>query len=388
MAISSWTLIDAGQSVCCDSFEFCELMRSPQNMEKNRVQIAQKRLKGGISDGIDQIELNNGKLELTVLPTRGMGIWQGRCGDVELKWNSPNFGPVHPKFVPVCDPSGLGWLEGFDEWLVRCGLESNGSPEFDSNGKLIHPLHGRIANTPARSVQLSINRETGEITLSGKIYETKLFFKKLELESTITTVVGSSKFTVTDKITNLSDQDGEFELLYHINTGQPFAAPGGRVVVPFDRMAPRTEAAVKNLDAWNMLCQETPGSEEVVFFFQPAAATDGYCKTMLVNPKGDRAMILSFKPNELPYFSFWKSRLSDKDGYVCGMEPSVNFPNTKSFEKKQGRVVSLAPGESRSIELCFEILCDTTAINQTEKEIQSVAAKRQIENVPTKEWSE
>lgn len=388
MTVSSWTLIDARNNICCDSFEFAEWMKTPHGIERESVRITQKRLKGGVSDGVDLIELNNGKLTLNILPTRGMGIWRGRCGDVELKWNSPNFGPVHPKFVPIHDPQGLGWLEGFDEWLVRCGLESNGSPEFDSNGILLHPLHGRIANLPARSVHLSVNRETGEIALSGKITETKLFFKKLELESTLTTVVGSSSFTVTDRITNLSDQDGEFELLYHINTGQPFASPGGRAVVPFDRMAPRTATAAKNLDAWNKLCPETPGSEEVVFFFQPAAAADGYCKTMLVNPKGDRAMTLSFKPDQLPYFSFWKSRLSDKDGYVCGMEPSVNFPNTKSFEKAQGRVVPLSPGESKTVELRFEILGDAAAVDQTEKEILNIPAQGRIETAPTKEWSE
>ena len=46
------------------------------------------------------------------------------------------------------EPSGLGWLDGFDELLVRCGLESNGAPEFNPNGSLRYPLHGKIANMP------------------------------------------------------------------------------------------------------------------------------------------------------------------------------------------------------------------------------------------------
>ena len=33
------------------------------------------------------------------------------------------------------DPGGLGWLEGFDELFVRCGLDSNGPPLFDAQGR-------------------------------------------------------------------------------------------------------------------------------------------------------------------------------------------------------------------------------------------------------------
>ena len=36
------------------------------------------------------------------------------------------------------EPSGLGWLDGFDELLVRCGLESNGAPEFDADGRVVY----------------------------------------------------------------------------------------------------------------------------------------------------------------------------------------------------------------------------------------------------------
>ena len=51
-----------------------------------------------------------------------------RCGD-----------PVHPAFVPIAEPSGVGWLSGFDELMCRCGLESNGAPDFDERGQLAFP---------------------------------------------------------------------------------------------------------------------------------------------------------------------------------------------------------------------------------------------------------
>ncbi|MDR1268280.1 MAG: aldose 1-epimerase family protein [Planctomycetaceae bacterium] len=387
MSQQQWTLIDVKQGVFQEFFEFSELLKQHNENYKVPIHISKHRLHGGISDNVDVVNLNNGRISLEILPTRGMGIWKAQCGDVELKWDSPVLGPVHPSWVPIHDPNGLGWLEGFDEWLVRCGLESNGSPEFDTNGTLRYPLHGRIANLPAHHLSLSVNRETGEITLAGKIIESKLFFKKLELQSSLTTYAGSTKFVVRDTVTNLSAEPSEFELLYHINTGQPFALPGSRVVVPFERMAPRTETAVQNLSEWDKLGNETPGSEEVVFFFEPGADQNGYCKTLLINSHENRGLVLGFNRNSFPYFSFWKSRLANTDGYVCGLEPSVNFPNNRSFEKEQGRVVALKPGESRTFELYFEILCNTESVQKTEQEIRNFKTANVIEPKPKKEWT-
>ncbi|MCL2744182.1 MAG: aldose 1-epimerase family protein [Planctomycetaceae bacterium] len=360
---------------------------NPKTGESVTVKSAAKVLTGGVSDGVEVVELDNGNIKIDVLPTRGMGIRRVRCGGIELKWNSPNRGPVHPKFVPLYDPGGLGWLEGFDEWLVRCGLESNGSPEFDSKGNLRYPLHGRIANLPASSTNLAVNPKTGEITFTGKVYETRLFFKNLELESTISTVAGSSQWTVIDKITNLSAHDAEIVLLYHINTGFPFAVPGSTFSIPFNRMAPRTKASVENLPHWNVLDPETPGSEEVVFFFEPAADANGDCKTVLTRPDGNSALALSFKPEEFPYFAFWKSRLSDKDGYVCGIEPAVNLPNDTSFEKQHGRFVPLKAGESKTFHLTFEILQTADDVKHAVQAVGKIPSKGLIEKVPKGEWT-
>jgi len=366
-----------------DSFDFRETL--------NHVpcRITKRRLNGGHSDGVSLVELEAGDLSLQVLPTRGMGIWRGHCGDVPLKWDAPCAGPVHPAFVNLADPSGLGWLDGFNEWLVRCGLENNGSPEFNETGTLKYPLHGRIANTPAHSMTLSIDREKGDITLTGIVRETRLFFKKLELTSSLTIHSGTSTFTIRDTVTNLSAEAGVFQLLYHINTGMPFASPGARAVVPFDRMAPRTEHAVENLPDWNKCGPETPGSTEVVFFFDPAADKDGRVKTMLVNADGNRGLVLGFDKKTLPLFCLWKSRLSNTDGYVTGFEPAVNFPNNYSFEKKHGRVVLLKPGRSRTHELHFEVLRNTEAVKQTEKEIAAIhrTAAGKIESKPVPEWT-
>jgi hypothetical protein len=74
----------------------------------------------------------------------------------------------------------------------------------------------------------------------------------------------------------------------------------------------------------------------------------------LHNAAGDRGASVKFDKTQLPCFTLWKSRQSEADGYVTGLEPGTNFPNPKSFEKEHGRVVMLAPEESRTFELILE----------------------------------
>ena len=369
--------------LAADTFDFRETFNGTP------CRVTKRRLIGGPSDGVALVELEVGDLALSVLPTRGMGVWRARCGDVQLKWDATVPGPIHPALVNLADPSGLGWLDGFDEWIVRCGLENNGSPEFDEKGILKYPLHGRIANIPAHSVTLSVDRQKGEITLTGVVREARLFFKKLELTSSLTMRVGTSAFTIRDTVTNLSAEPSGFQLLYHVNTGKPFISPGARAVVPFERLAPRTSVAAENLPEWDKFGPETSGSQEVVFFFEPAADKAGRVQTMLVNAEGNRGLVLGFDKKSLPLFCLWKSRLSNNDGYVSGMEPAVNLPNNYSFEKKHGRVVPLKPGKSRTHELRFEVLRSGESVNQTERDIAAIhnAAAGKIEPNPVPEWT-
>ena len=150
------------------------------------------------------IEISHGDFRFTVVPTRGMGIWRASLGDLSLGWKSPVRGPVHPAFVRTEHPDGLGWIDGFDEFLTRCGLESNGAPEFDDNGRLRYGIHGKIANIPAHKVEVAIDGDAGRIAIHGTVDEARLFGAKLRLETSIETKVGRPAIVVRDTITNLS----------------------------------------------------------------------------------------------------------------------------------------------------------------------------------------
>jgi len=365
MAIQKWLILDTANNVYVDNLE----------IKEGNATVVKRRLSGGLKDGVDVVEVNNGVLAFTVLLTRGMGIWRGKCGDIDLKWDSPMSGPVHPQFVPNTEPSGLGWLYGFDEWLVRCGLENNGSPQFDAQGRLEYPLHGRVSNIPASRAEISFDPDTQEFTIEGVVYESRLFSRKLELKTTYKTRIGNPSFSCQDVVTNLSAEQGSMQLLYHINTGQPFAGPGARVVVPYEKMAPRTPTAQVNLPSWNIMDPETPGSGEVVIFFDPVADQNGNTEVLLMNPTESQGILLKFNKKQLPYLSLWKTRLSNNDGYATGIEPAVNFPNERRFEESKGRVVPLAPGESKVFDLDFVFLQSGSEVAGAEKQIQQLQAK-------------
>ena len=159
-----------------------------------------------------------------------------------ISWagDAPILGPVHPQFVNLPDHGGLGWLAGFDEWVSRCGLASNGPPGedviTDKNGQTHRTpltLHGRIANRPAHYVEVRINLDPPfEISVIGHVEETGLFLPHLHLTSTATTVPGSNRVVLHDVVENRAGTPAEMQLLYHCNQGPPFLEAGSRVVVP------------------------------------------------------------------------------------------------------------------------------------------------------------
>src|SRR5262249_18773603 len=123
-------------------------------------------LRGGRQEGVDLITITHSRLKLTIVPTRGMGLLQAEGGDVRLGWDSPVKEVVHPQFINLQARGGLGWWEGFNEFLVRCGLEWAGHPgkdTFTNNvceaAEMALTLHGKIANIPASEVEVAVDRD-------------------------------------------------------------------------------------------------------------------------------------------------------------------------------------------------------------------------------------
>jgi galactose mutarotase-like enzyme len=319
-----------------------------------RLAVRTRRLAGGLREGVLLVELVAGDTKVFVLPDRGLGIWKIMAGGVELGWQSPVHGPVHPRFVPLAEPSGIGWLDGFDELVARCGLVSNGAPDFDATGRLVHPLHGRIANLPAHHLDVTLDEAAGTITLTGAVDETRFLVHALRMTTSLTLHADRHRVTWTDSVKNISDRPATMQMLYHVNFGPPLLGPGSELVAAIDELAPRDAGAAADVPTWSRYGAPQAGRGEQVHFARLRPASDGRASALLVGPEGRNAACLSWRTDTLPCFSLWKNQGGLADGYVTGLEPGTNYPNPRSFEERQGRVVPLAPGASVRFDLAIE----------------------------------
>ncbi len=337
-------------------------------------------LRGGLQEGVDVVEVNNGKLSFAILPTRGMGIWKGQCGDVRLAWDSPVKDPVNPAFVNLQDRGGLGWLKGFNEWFVRCGINSMGAPGMDtvkdySGNEFDVPLtlHGNIANIPARSVSVEVT--DAAIIVKGEVDETMMFGPPLRLNVEIRTELGTGNMTIIDTITNLGNNPQEHEMLYHINYGPSLLEEGSRLVTPFKQVAPRDPRSQEGIDTFGLYGAPQIGFVEQAYLYeQVGKGEDNETMAMLRNAAGDQASLLRYKIEDFPCFTQWKNTAGEADGYVTGLEPATNYPNSRRFERAQGRVITLNGGESRTTTLKIETLDNQELVAAAEAEIAELQA--------------
>ena len=349
-------------------------------------------LRGGRQEGVEVVDVDNGRLRFRVVPTRGMTIQEVRMDDLRLGWDSPVKDLVHPKLVNLESRQGLGWLEGFNGWLVRCGLEFFGAPgtdEFIDNtgnkAKMDLTLHGKIANIPASVVEVVVGRsEPFEIRVRGKMDETCMHGPKLELWTEVSTQAGSDAFRVSDRITNRSAREQEFGVLYHANYGPPLMEENARFVAPVKRVAPINAHAASDVSTYDVSRGPSPGVAEQVYCLWLWADQNDRTRVMFRNAQGDKAVVMAFSVKELPYFTIWKNPVAVEDGYVTGLEPGTGFSRNRSVERKSGRVPVLGPHQSRTFTLDFLALADAGRIAETAREIKAIQGDRrtQVDDKP------
>jgi galactose mutarotase-like enzyme len=369
-----------------------ELVIDPADVDAGiaaHFRIAKRTLRGGLSDGVDVIEVDNGRMRFTVLPTRGMGIGRLTLSSAgEIGWRSPVRGPVHPKFVNLGEASGLGWLDGFDEFLCRCGLESNGAPELDDKGRVKYPLHGRIANRPAHKVEIGYDTSVGEIVITGEVAETRFLFQNLRLRTTIRTKPGKFALRIRDEVTNDASTPAMAELLYHINFGGALLHAGSKIVAPVKTLVPRNDHAAKSIQRWDHYAAAEPGFVEQVYLFELLGDSQGRTRTLLRNAHGTLGASVLFDARQLPCFTLWKNTGAVSDGYVTGLEPGTNYPNHRSFEERHNRVIRLKPGETRDFDLTIELHHDQAAVRAAEEHVAKLqgSAEPTIHSKPQPTW--
>ncbi len=344
-------------------------------------------LRGGKQEGVDVVVVDNGRLALTVIPTRGMSLLKVTSGDVTLGWNSPVKEVVHPQFINLQSRGGLGWLEGFNEFMVRCGMEWAGHPgrdEFINNtgdrAEMELTLHGRIGNIPASEVEIVIDRQPPHrIRLRGRVDERMFYGPKLELWTEVSTEPGSNSFRIEDKLTNYGAYDQEFQIIYHANFGPPLLEAGASLVAAVKEARPFNAHAARGLSEYSEYAAPTKGFIEQVYGLTLFADQQRRTTVMLRNATRDKAVTMTWDVTQLPYFTLWKNTTAAEEGCVTGLEPGSGFPANRSIERKAGRVPKLGPGESRSFALDVAIQTGMRDVDRAASAIKKLQARRQTQ---------
>ncbi|MFB5174334.1 aldose 1-epimerase family protein [Erwinia amylovora] len=374
-AAQSWLLTDAESGVEKGNWQ----VDSQQlKLSGERFSIEQKVLHGGKQEGSKVLILTsqNG-LTIALSPSRGMDLLHVNGHGVRLGWDSPVQEVVNPAYMNLESRNGTGWLEGFNEMMVRCGFEWTGHPV--SKDGVLYTLHGKAGNTPASKVEVTVDdRAPHEIRIRGLLKEATFKKAKLETWTELRYVPGSDSFTVDDVLTNQADYPHDYQIIYHSNFGTPILEKEARFIAPLKSVSPFNDYAKKGLKGWDSYGAPTKDFDEMVFNLVPKADASGKTVAALINSKGDKGASIEFDTRQLPLLTLWKNTDTLKQGYVTGIEPGTNYAYPVTIEKQQGRVKQLQPGQSTGFTLTYTLLKDAGAVQEVEQRVRRIQGNQAV----------
>ncbi|WP_336852754.1 aldose 1-epimerase family protein [Pseudescherichia vulneris] len=379
-AAKTWVLTSAEQSMDKGNWK---ISSSELNIKDTPFSIKQKVLHGGKQEGSKILVITSQDgLTITLSPTRGMNLLHIEGFGAKMGWDSPVKEVVNPAFINLESRNGLGWLEGFNEMMVRCGYEWTGHP-VTADGQ-IYTLHGKAGNTPASQVEVEVaDAAPHEIRIRGLVKEST--FKKADLQTMteLRYVPGSNSFSLHDVLTNHADYPHDYQIIYHSNFGMPILEEGARFLAPISSISPFNDYAKEGLKTWQTYAGPIKGFDEMVFNIQPLSGEDHQTLAAVVNKAGDKGAAIQFDTRQLPVLTLWKNTDTVKQGYVTGIEPGTNYAYPVTIEREQKRVMQLEPGASTQFDLTYTLLHSSEQVADVEKKIAAIQGETKIEENAT-----
>jgi uncharacterized protein DUF4432 len=221
----------------------------------------------------------------------------------------------------------LGFLRGFDGFMVTCGLDHHGVPTetpaddflYPLRDNNVHPLHGRIAAQKAEVLEKQIDWDTGVICIKLRIQQASVFGENLELLRTYRFSLSAAEITIADHVTNRGFRPVRHGILYHFNAGYPFL---------------NAQSSLTG-DCWPLREQldasgAEPSEDHVEVVQACAAPQDGHIG--LTNGAGC-TLSIQFDPDTLPVTALWQAFQSGT--FALGLEPQTDLN-----DKKQSHLVA------------------------------------------------
>lgn len=353
------------------------------NVKGQQFSIEQIVLHGGKQEGSKVIKITskNG-LTIALSPTRGMNLLYADGFGVHMGWSSPVKEVVNPAFINLESRNGLGWLEGFNEMVVRCGYEWTGHP-VTADGQ-IYTLHGKVGNTPASQVSVDVSETAPyEIRIRGLVKESTFKKADLQTEMELRYIPGSNSFSLHDVLTNHADYPHDYQIIYHSNFGKPILEQGARFITPHENVSPFNDYAKAGLKEWQTYAGPTKGFDEMVFNIKPLADANKQTVAALLNKAGDKGVAISYNTEQLPVLTMWKNTDTEKQGYVTGIEPGTSYAYPVTIERQQKRVKQLQPGQSTRFDLTYTLLHNGSQVADVEKRVKEIQGSKTPQAIET-----
>jgi hypothetical protein len=289
-------------------------------------------LADGSERGIRAIEFRTATgLTFDVLVDRGMDIGDAAHAGRPFGWRSAT-GLRHPGLHENADEDGFGWLRSFYGLLVTGGLDHIFAPttvdadryRYPGRPEIHHPLHGRVANTPARllSVGGEWTADGYRIWAEGEVRQAAVFGENLVLRRRIEADADRDEIRVHDTVTNEGFDPTPHQMLYHINLGWPLLDEGARLVAPTTRITWHSASVDEQGQPHDRFPAPLPRFVEQVYQHELAPDEAGRTEVALVNDRLGMGVAVSWSLAQLPRFVQW-SHLRE-GGYALGLEPATH----------------------------------------------------------------
>lgn len=343
-------------------------------------------LADGLERGIRCLEFRTGTgFRFSILVDRAMDISDAEYRGASIGWHSPS-GFRHPGLHENGDEEGLAWLRSFSGLMVTAGLdhtlfmarESADHYNYPGRKSISHPLHGRVANIPAKLQGYGEQWDGEDCTLwcEGTVIQATVFGENLHLIRRIEAKVGASAVTVHDRVINRGFSRTPHMLLYHINLGYPLFDAGSQYIAPIRRTVWASHADSLKTQNVGYLTQPGPmkGFREQVFEHELAADQNGKVATGLVNRAfaGGQGLgfVIEVDRKEFPCHFQWQNY--QEGMYAIGVEPSTNHAWGREFAKERAELRWLEHGDERRYTTTFRVLEDNRQIEQFVRRISSI----------------
>lgn len=318
-----------------------------------------ERIESGNGAGSRQIRVwNAAGLSFTVLPDKCLDLYDCSFLGTNLAYHSENGLSANSRFLPEASEFFHYWSGGM---LATCGLGNVGGADT-SDPLDPQPIHGRIgyAAADALSADASWQNEDYVLTVSGRMRESRLYGRNLELHRQIRTSLFSAEIEITDTVTNLADAPEPVFLLYHFNFGYPLLDAESRFFGP---RADTTEYGNAGDPDFCSMRAPVDGAAPQTFLHRPL--TPGETTAGLYHPKRQIAAYLRYDSVALPYLVEWKC-LKSHD-YVLAIEPANCPVNNRSTDLAARAVPILDAYESLQYRVTLGVAAGQEAMLLYEK---------------------